>query len=132
MTLCRRSVSGEPDAAKDSGGYGDTGSYLYEYISGEELMKDIFTTHDILFWIYRCRNGRPGTAGKFHYTEQKMRCLLCNRGDYAHAGYVPGYPYRYLLKQELASKGRGIWRIYSSGRPGGVKGKGFILRQYIE
>lgn len=75
---------------------------IYEYTSGEELMKDIFTTHDILFLDIQMQgmDGRE-TGGKIPCTEQKCGACFCNRGDYAHARYVPGLPYRYLLKQEL-------------------------------
>lgn len=50
---------------------------IYEYTSGEELMKDIFTTHDILFLDIQMQgmDGRE-TAGKFPCTRTKMRCLL--------------------------------------------------------
>lgn len=103
---------------------------IYEYTSGEELMKDIFTTHDILFLDIQMQgmDGRE-TAGKFRAQNKNAVLAFVTGVIMPTPDMFRVYPYRYLLKQELAGKGRGIWRIFF-GRPGGVR-KGFILRQYI-
>ena len=81
---------------------------IYEYISGEELMKDIFTTHDILFLDIQMQgmDGRE-TAGKFRAQNKNAVLAFVTGVIMPTPDMFRVYPYRYLLKQELAGKGRG-------------------------
>lgn len=81
---------------------------IYEYTSGEELMKDIFTTHDILFLDIQMQgmDGRE-TAGKFRAQNKNAVLAFVTGVIMPTPDMFRVYPYRYLLKQELACKGRG-------------------------
>ena len=81
---------------------------IYEYTSGEELMKDIFTTHDILFLDIQMQgmDGRE-TAGKFRAQNKNAVLAFVTGVIMPTPDMFRVYPYRYLLKQELAGKGRG-------------------------
>ena len=81
--------------------------HIMEYASGEELMEDILAEHDILFLDIQM-DGMDGQETAFAFRSQNRKAVLA---------FVTGvamptpemfkvYPYRYLLKQELLTKGK--------------------------
>ena len=81
---------------------------IYEYASGEELINDIFTAHDILFLDIQMQ-GMDGQATAEEFRRQNKNAVLA----FVTGVIMPTpdmfrvYPYRYLLKQELSRKGGG-------------------------
>lgn len=81
--------------------------HILEYSSGEELMQDILSEHDILFLDIQME-GMDGQETAFAFRSQNRNAVLV----FVTGVAVPTpemfkvYPYRYLLKQELLSKGR--------------------------
>lgn len=81
---------------------------IYEYASGEELIKDIFAAHDILFLDIQMQ-GMDGQETADQFRRQNKNAVLA----FVTGVVMPTpdmfrvYPYRYLLKQEMAGKGRG-------------------------
>ena len=81
--------------------------HIQEYASGENLMEDILSEHDILFLDIQME-GMDGQETAFAFRSQNRNAVLV----FVTGVAVPTpemfkvYPYRYLLKQELLSKGR--------------------------
>lgn len=81
---------------------------IYEYASGEELIKDIFAAHDILFLDIQMQ-GMDGqeTADKFRRQNKNAVLAFVTGVVMPTPDMFRVYPYRYLLKQELSGKSRG-------------------------
>ena len=96
---------------------------IYEYTSGEELMKDISRRMIFFFWIYRCREWMAGKRRENSVHRTKCGACFCNRGDYAHTGYVPGLSLPLSSEAGAGRQRPGGYGGYSSGGPE-ASGKG--------